>query len=117
VTRSTIAVCAGAVAERFWPMHDRLYATQAEWSTAPDPTPIFARLARESGVPAEPFKACVDRDRVASVIISDLLYSAEARVDGTPAFVINREQSVMGMKSFEEWKMLLDKAIAGKSRN
>src|SRR5687768_16025103 len=34
---SEAAMCAGAVNDRFWNMHDILFEKQAEWSAAPDP--------------------------------------------------------------------------------
>ena len=34
-----------------------------------------------------------------------------ARVSGTPAFVINNDPIFVGMKSFEEWRDLLDAAL------
>jgi protein-disulfide isomerase len=104
------AACAGAVADRFWPMHDRLFATQAEWGTSPDPALVIQRLAREVGLPAEPFQHCVAHDRVASVLIQDILFAGSARVNGTPAFIINNEMTVMGLKTFEEWRDLLERA-------
>ena len=43
------AMCAGGVGERFWPMHDRLSATQGDWSAAPNagpPRPSWTARAR-----------------------------------------------------------------------
>ena len=107
------AVCAGALADRFWEMHDRIFAAQAEWSTASDPAPIMARLARDAGVPTDRFAACVGADRVSALLLQDVIFAATSRVNGTPAFNVNNEHSVMGLKSFEEWKELLEKTIKG----
>ena len=81
---------------------------------AADPSVIFARLAREVGVPADRFAACVAADRPAPLLLQDVIFAATSKVNGTPAFNINNEQSVMGLKSFEEWKELLDRALAAK---
>jgi protein-disulfide isomerase len=105
------ALCAGAIADKFWAMHDRLFAAQAEWSELDDPAPIFARMAKEAGVPAQPFAACVTGDRVASLLLQDVIFAASSRVNGTPAFIVNNEQTVMGLKTFEEWKDLLEKQL------
>ena len=110
------AVCAGAIADRFWAMHDRLYQRQAQWASAPDPAAFMTRLAAEVGVPALQFESCVARDWMAPLLAEDLLFAGSVRVNGTPAFIIDRQQSLMGVKSFEEWKMLLEKAIAAKSK-
>ncbi|MGH7502613.1 MAG: DsbA family protein [Longimicrobiales bacterium] len=112
------ALCAGAVADQFWAMHDRLFETQAEWAGLDDPAPTFARAAKEAGVPAQPFAACVADDRVASLLLQDVIFAASSRVTGTPAFIVNNQQTVMGLKSFEEWKDLLEKQLLrGKVKN
>jgi protein-disulfide isomerase len=110
------AVCAGAVADRFWPLHDRIFATQSEWGPAADPAPHLARYAKEAGVPAADFATCVAGDRVAAVLLQDVIFAASARVNGTPAFNINNELSVVGMKTYEEWKELLEKTLKKRDR-
>jgi protein-disulfide isomerase len=109
------AVCAGAVADRFWPMHDRIFATQKDWVGIDDPTPVFTRLGREAGVPVPALTACMAGDRVSQLLLQDVIFAASARVNGTPAFIVNNEQSVMGLKTFEEWQELLDKMLKAKS--
>jgi protein-disulfide isomerase len=106
---SEAAMCAGA-ANRFWPMHDRLYRGQAEWSGAAEPLPIFTRYAKEVGVPLEAFTACVMNDRMAALITNDVIYATSARITGTPTFIINDETSVVGLKTFEEWRDMIDAA-------
>lgn len=106
---SEAALCAGAVANRFWPVHDRLFAGIQEWSAVPDPGVIFARYAREAGVPADAFNACVANDRVAPVILQDVIFGS--RVSGTPTFIVNNEKTVVGMKSWEEWREIIEEAL------
>jgi protein-disulfide isomerase len=105
------AVCAGAIADRFWAVHDRIYATQEEWIALADPAPLFARYAKDAGVSAEAFASCVATDRVAGLLLQDVIFAATSRVNGTPAFNINNEVSVMGMKTFDEWKELIEKLL------
>jgi len=109
------AVCSGAVADRFWAMHDRLFATQDEWGPLEDPTAFLKRLGSDAGVPAEPLAACMAGDRASQVLLQDVIFAASARVNGTPAFIVNNEQSVMGLKSFDDWKDLLDRMLAAKA--
>ncbi len=106
---SEAAMCAGA-SNRFWPMHDRLYKNQSEWSASPDPTPIFTRYAKESGVPLDAFTSCVVNDKVATLITNDVIYAASARITGTPTFVINDTESIVGVKTFEEWRDIIEAA-------
>jgi protein-disulfide isomerase len=103
------ALCAGATADRFWAMHTRLFASQAEWSGVADPAEVLTRLARESGVPMAEWQACVAGDRVAALILQDVIFGS--RVTGTPTFVINNQQTVVGLKSFAEWQEILEAAL------
>jgi protein-disulfide isomerase len=110
------ALCAGAVADRFWVMHERLFATQNDWANAPDAASAFSRFAKDAGVPSDPFQDCMIADRLAALIIQDIIFAVNARISGTPAFIINNEQMVVGVKPFEEWRELLEKALKKPSR-
>lgn len=105
------AMCAGGVADMFWPLRERLFRDQNEWSAAPDPFQVFARYAGELGVPAEPFRECMMMDRVVSILLEDVLFAATARVSGTPTFIIHPDQNIVGFKTFEQWQMLLESAL------
>ncbi len=105
------ALCAGAVAGKFWPMHERLYQTQAEWATAFDPFPIFERYARAAGVAEAPYAACIRAEKVWPVIMRDATYAAASRIDGTPTYIIAQQVVAVGAKSYDDWKSILDKAL------
>ena len=105
------ALCAGALGDRFWSLHDRLFATQAEWSTAKDPAEAIGKLARDAGVNGAEYQACVADDKVAALILQDVIFAANQRTSGTPTFIINNETSIVGLKTFEEWRLLIEKAM------
>ena len=109
------ALCAGVAGDRFWAMHDRLFASQESWGGADDPAPMFARYASEIGVPADAFRACTAGDQVASLIIQDLGSAVSAGVTGTPTFIIMKDKQVVerivGLRSVEEWAEILDGAL------
>jgi protein-disulfide isomerase len=111
---SEASLCAGAVANQFWAMHDRIFAEQTEWTAVAEPAAVFERYAREAGVPVEPYRACIRDDRVANLILADVIFAASTRVSGTPMFIINNERSVVGLKTFEEWKDMLERELARK---
>jgi protein-disulfide isomerase len=113
---SKAALCAGAVGDRFWPLHTRLFSNQADWAESPDPMPIFTRYAREAGVPMDAYQACMDGDRVASLILQDVIFAATSRVSGTPTFIVNNAQTVVGMKTFEEWREIIEKELRREDR-
>lgn len=105
------ALCAGGVANRFWAMHDKLYAGQQEWADLANPAPVFLRYARAVGVPEKPFEECTADDRVAPLILKDVSFAAGNQISGTPSYVVNQTQLIVGAKSYDEWKQILDKAI------
>jgi protein-disulfide isomerase len=105
------AICAGAVADKFWVMHDRLFATQNDWSAAPDASAMLLKMAKDAGVNPDGYRQCVNDDRTAALILQDVIFATSARVTGTPAFIINNGTMVVGVKSFEEWRDLLEKAL------
>lgn len=104
-TAAEAALCAGAVANRFWAMHDRIFQAHAEWVGSAQPGAVMARFAREAGVPMDAYNACVAEDRVAPIILQDVIFGS--RVSGTPTFVVNNQQ-IVGVKTFAEWREILD---------
>lgn len=106
------ALCAGAVSGLFWQVHDLLYRHQAEWAGQPAAAQHFTRMAREAGAAMDDYELCVRYDRVAPLIVQDLLGASAANIAGTPTFIVNRETKVVGLRSFEEWQEMLDAALA-----
>ncbi|MGH7443901.1 MAG: DsbA family protein [Longimicrobiales bacterium] len=111
---SEASLCAGAVANHFWPMHDRIFASQDEWTPSDTPAAIFARYADDLGVPAEAYDLCIRNDRVASLILADVIFAASSRASGIPMFIINNDHTVVGLKTFEEWRELLERELKGR---
>ncbi|HEX6587927.1 MAG TPA: thioredoxin domain-containing protein [Longimicrobiales bacterium] len=105
------ALCAGAADGSFWEVHDLLYARQREWSGAPDAAPRFLAYAAEAGIAGPEYARCIAEDRVAPLIIQDLLGAAAADISGTPTFIVNRQSRVVGLRTFEEWREILDAAL------
>jgi protein-disulfide isomerase len=108
------ALCAGAVAGKFWEMHDRLYEFQEQWLSARDPFVMLERFVSDLDLPAAPFAECTQTDAVAPLLLQDIMFAMAGRVNGTPAFIIDNEQSVMGLKTFEEWKAILEPLLKAK---
>lgn len=84
------ALCAGEQGA-FWPMHDRLFAAQEEWTRAPRPAELFRRYAAALTLDGARFQECVDTDRVAPVLVGDLMQSSRGGVSATPTFIVVRE--------------------------
>jgi protein-disulfide isomerase len=109
------AMCAGAQG-KFWEMHDRLFATQREWSNQTDATQRFERLAGELRLDMAAWRDCTANDRTASIIVADAMQAAEARINGTPTFILNGrggQRALSGAVPFDQFARELDAVLAG----
>jgi protein-disulfide isomerase len=108
---SEAAMCGGAQG-KFWPMHDRIFAAQREWSGAADAARRFDAFATELGLDMAAFRDCTANDRVAQLIVGDALKAAGGGINGTPAFIINGTRLMSGAVTFDQMKSELDAALA-----
>ena len=92
------ALCAGGLNDRpgFEAMQHRLYMNQSVWQPLQDPIPVFIQFAADIGLPLEEYQACLIRDTVAPLILSDMNMAQVLGVDGTPTFVLNRGGELTG---------------------
>jgi len=106
------AMCAGAQ-DRFWEMHDRLFAAQPEWSGSRNATQRFEGYAQAIGLDMAAYRDCTANDRTASMIIGDVL---EARgVNGTPAFFIagpGGRRSIPGLPDWDGLRQEIEAVMA-----
>jgi protein-disulfide isomerase len=112
---SEAAMCAG-VQGKFWPMHDRLFATQREWSGQADAGARFERLAQALQLDMGAYRDCTANDRVASVIVNDAMQASQAGINGTPAFILNSpagQRALSGAVPFEQFAREMDALLAG----
>ncbi len=109
------ALCAGVAGDAFWPMHDRLFEEQQAWGRAADPSARFAEYARALDVPMAEYRACVEQDLVAGLILQDVGSAVSAQVDGTPTFIVMKDQQVVqrlvGVHDLDAWSKVLDEAL------
>ena len=97
------AAIVGQCADRqgaFWPVHDALFDTQAEWSSSPDPTDRFVELATEAGVEdADAFRTCVENQDTLAEVDEDIREGESREISGTPTVFVNGERFVGGSYS------------------
>ncbi|MCS6844646.1 MAG: DsbA family protein [Caldilineales bacterium] len=110
------AVATRCAAEQgaYWPMHDALFARQAEWSDLADPRETFVGYAGEIGLDREQFRTCLDSGRFDQAIEDDIQAGLAAGVTGTPSFVING-QLLVGAQPASAFRKALDTILAGGS--
>lgn len=102
--------CAGEQ-ERFWEMHDRLFARQREWKRADDAEALFASLAAELGLDEARFRDCYASGRTEGRTRAANDAAREAGVRATPTFFINGRR-IEGALPADHFRMLLNWAGA-----
>jgi len=87
IVAAEAAMCS-AVQNKFWPMHDALFATQEKWANVPVPSAIFDSLAKSTGVNLDTWRVCV-RDHLALPLVeADRQRVVAANVRSTPTFFV-----------------------------
>ncbi len=104
------AMCASAQ-NKFWQMHDAIFAAQERWSAQPNPTAIFEQLAGTTGVDMAALRACVSSHKMRPIIEADREKAARAGVRATPSFFIGN-QILEGVQMPSDLRRVLDAAIA-----
>ena len=90
---------------KFWPMHDRLFATQATLS--PD---AYQRIAREIGLDLRRFDEALRSGKGQARIEEDQRLASQVGANGTPTMFVNGEK-VVGAVPFEQLKAVIDRKL------
>ncbi len=102
---------AAGMQNKFWEMHNILFATQDTWGTLADPQPTFQSYATGIGLNVDQFiidsKSVNARDQVEADYRSGLA----AGIDGTPTFFLQGVK-IANPKGYAEFAALLDQALA-----
>jgi len=77
--------------DRFWEMHETLFAHQSEWSGNQSAPTLFIEYAQDLGLDTDAFEACMDSGRHMEEIEGDREKGTQAGVDATPYFFVNGE--------------------------
>lgn len=109
---------------KFWEMHDRLFESAyvftgeqlvpTNWAASNNPSSEIETYAEELGLDMEQYRADVQASSTGADIQADIQAGNDARVTGTPTFLING-QRIDTPNSFEAFDQLIQDAIAEKS--
>jgi protein-disulfide isomerase len=103
------AMCAG-VQNKFWPMHDSLFATQGRWECSADPKGTFDSLARATGVDMTRWRDCVQSGKMRPLIQADHDRASQAGVGATPSFMIG-DKLLTGAQPLSDMQRVIDSAL------
>jgi len=94
--------------EKFWEMHDKIFASQREMS--PEKYELYAA---EIGIDVDRYKKDLVSAKVKKRIDGDSQAAAKLGVTGTPAFFING-RFLSGAQPFESFKRIIDEELKKK---
>ena len=103
------AMCAG-VQNKFWPMHDSLFASQGRWESSIDPQATFDSLARSTGVDMTRWRECVQSGKMKPLIQADHDRAQQAGVGATPSFMIG-DKLLTGAQPLTDMQRVIDSAL------
>ncbi len=104
------AMCA-SVQDKFWPMHQALFATQHQWEVLPNPAAYFDSLAVKAGVNADEWRTCVRTHATRPIIDADRYRLRASGVQSTPTFFVG-SQRLEGVQPLAVMRQVLDQALA-----
>lgn len=115
VVAAGAAICAQE-GDKFWEMHDTLFAQQEEWSGNPDFMALLKGYTQDIGLDSEQFTSCLIPEEGKDPewfgkVKKDFEAGVEAGVQGTPSFLIN-DQLVVGAQPFEEFQKIIEQELA-----
>ncbi|CAN5227472.1 hypothetical protein BH23GEM2_BH23GEM2_14130 [soil metagenome] len=117
-TAANAALCGGAQ-DRFWDIHDAIFATQEHWAPLSDAGPAFETLASEAGLNMPAWRSCVAGGVMDAVVRSDRERAASAGVQSTPTFLVlptkpppRQGQLIRGAVPLAELRKVLDSLLA-----
>lgn len=91
---------------KFWEMHDKLFATQAEWSELADPSEKFGVYATELGLEKERFLVDMNSQMTKDIVENDALAATKYQLQGTPTFFVNGIET-----DFEQLEMKIQEFV------
>lgn len=77
--------------DKFWEMHDALFAKQSVWSEIADPTPQFDEYAKKLKLDMDKLKADLESEAVKDKVKADIASGKSAGVRSTPTLFLDGE--------------------------
>ncbi len=95
----------------FWPFHEKLFATQRDWSASSEPLDAYLDMAVETGISAKPLRQCVEQGGFDEVIARNAEIAREVGVTATPTLLIGR-QAFSGVTPYDKLQAEIDNQLA-----
>lgn len=73
----------------YWPMHDKLYSAQSQWSDADNPVATFTGYATELGLEERRFRSCMTTELHKEAVEQSRQVAMQLRVTSTPTVLVD----------------------------
>ncbi|GEM86195.1 DsbA family protein [Meiothermus granaticius] len=115
VVRAGEAAACAAEQNRYLEYREILFRSQTLWGglSLDNLDKFLEDLARQLSLDTAKFTACLTSGSQRAGVLADQQLAGRLGISETPTFIVNGQQYV-GARSYEEWKALLDKALAQK---
>jgi protein-disulfide isomerase len=104
------AVEAAGEQGHYWEMHDAIFEYQPQWSSAPDPKPIFAAIANRIGINGTILVQTMENPRIQERILQDVQQGDKSRVQAVPTFFIDGQQVHVNL-SMEDFVQVIESRL------
>lgn len=113
VIRASEAAACAADQGRYYEYHEVLFRAASSWGNLQGSVldRYLADLAGQMGLDENAFSQCLSSNKHREGVLADQKLATDLGLTGTPTFFIAREKHT-GFLSYEEWRNLLDKALA-----
>jgi protein-disulfide isomerase len=106
------AMCSAAQ-DRFWPMHDALFATPTRWASMTDTAAaaMFDSLAVSTGAKAEEWHECMRSGVIRRLVNADRARGTSAGIHSTPMFFVG-DEPIQGAAPLATFRSAIERARA-----
>jgi protein-disulfide isomerase len=110
--RAAVAARAAQDQGKFWEYHDILYQNQKGENSGAFSDENLAAFAEEAGLDVERFEEALESGEYEEVVDEDFREAQEARIQGTPSFMING-RPLVGAQPLETFARAIEEAETG----
>jgi protein-disulfide isomerase len=111
--RAAEAAMCSAAQDRFWQMHDALFATQTRWAPMTDTAAaaVYDSLAVSTGANAGEWRECMRSGVMRRLVNADRARGASAGIRSTPIFFVG-DEPIQGAAPMSAFRSAIERARA-----
>ncbi|MBH04259.1 MAG: disulfide bond formation protein DsbA [Xanthomonadales bacterium] len=109
---AAVAARCAARQDQFWAYHNKLYATQEDWSRREDPSSTFLDMGLELGLDTQALKTCMSREAPLAKISAERDAGQAVSLRATPTVMVG-DTMFVGAASYDKIKQAIEAARNG----